>query len=96
MPTNKNKEQVENWFKSLRDQICKSFEEIEGQFQHKLVKNKPGRFVRKKWNRLKNNKNMHKSQFTVIVYYFPIYPFKGLPYRLVKFSTAFMNEERGV
>ena len=56
MPTNKNKEQVEKWFKTLRDQICKSFEEIEDNFQHKLVKEKPGRFIRKKWDRLKNNK----------------------------------------
>ena len=47
MPTNKNKEQVEKWFKTLRDQICKSFEEIEDKFQHKLVKEKPGRFIRK-------------------------------------------------
>ena len=36
--------------------MIKSFEEIEDQFQHKLVKNKPGRFIRKKWDRLKNNK----------------------------------------
>ena len=29
MLTNQNKQQVEDWFKILKDQICKSFEEIE-------------------------------------------------------------------
>ena len=47
MLTNKNKQQVEDWFKTLRDQICKSFEEIEVQFQHKLIKERPGRFSKK-------------------------------------------------
>ena len=49
MLTNQNKQQVEDWFKILKDQICKSFEEIEDQFQHKLIKEKPGRFRKKKW-----------------------------------------------
>ena len=29
MLTNQNKQQVKDWFKILKDQICKSFEEIE-------------------------------------------------------------------
>ena len=51
MTTNKNKEQTEMWFRYLRDQICKSFEEIENKFQHRLIKKKPGKFTRKKWKR---------------------------------------------
>ena len=41
MLTNQNKQQVEDWFKILKDKICKSFEEIEDQFQHKLIKERP-------------------------------------------------------
>ena len=47
MCTNKNKKKVEDWFETLRNQICKSFEEIEDQFEHKLIKQKPGKFKKK-------------------------------------------------
>ena len=53
MLTNQNKQQVEDWFKILKDKICKSFEEIEDQFQHKLIKEKPGRFREKKMEKIK-------------------------------------------
>ena len=53
MLTNQNKQQVEDWFKILKDQICKSFEEIEDQFQHKLIKERPGRFRKKKMEKIK-------------------------------------------
>ena len=36
---NQKKEIASNWFRSLRDQFCKSFEEIDG-----------GKFERKKWS----------------------------------------------
>ena len=36
MTTNKNKEQTEMWFRYLRDQICKSFEEIENRMKETL------------------------------------------------------------
>ena len=62
MLTNKNKQQVEDWFKTLRDQICKSFEEIEVQFQHKLIKERPGKFSKKKWKRLKKNKQKENKE----------------------------------
>ena len=35
---NQKKEIASNWFRSLRDQFCKTFEEIDG-----------GKFERKKW-----------------------------------------------
>ena len=50
---NKNKKQVEDWFTTLRDQICKSFIEIENQFEHKSIKKKPGTFVKKKMEKIK-------------------------------------------
>ena len=53
---NKKKESVEEWFKELRNSICLSFEEIENKFQHKIIKKKPGKFKRIKWERLKNKK----------------------------------------
>ena len=37
MLTNQNKQQVEDWFKILKDQICKSFEEIEDQFNSVVI-----------------------------------------------------------
>ena len=47
MTTNKNKEQTEMWFRYLRDQICKSFEEIENKFQHRLIKKNLGNLLEK-------------------------------------------------
>ncbi|PPR31018.1 MAG: Oxygen-dependent coproporphyrinogen-III oxidase, partial [Alphaproteobacteria bacterium MarineAlpha6_Bin6] len=52
----KKKKIVEEWFKLLRNKICSSFEEIEKKHRHKLVNSKPGKFYKKKWKRLKNNK----------------------------------------
>ena len=40
MLINKNKQQVKDWFATLRDQICESFIEIETQFEHKSIKKK--------------------------------------------------------
>jgi len=51
-----NKQNVEKWFKILRDQICESLEDIESKYQHKEIKKEPGKFSRKRWKRLKNNK----------------------------------------
>lgn len=47
------KQQVtSSWFKSLRDQICAEFEKIELEFSEKKpIKNNPGKFVRKNWDR---------------------------------------------
>ena len=56
MATNKNKEKVESWFIKLRNQICQRFEEIENNFHHNEIREKKGRFIRKKWKRLKNKK----------------------------------------
>jgi coproporphyrinogen III oxidase len=42
------KEQAENWFKDLRDQICAAFEKIEDDAE---ATHKPGRFERKSWER---------------------------------------------
>ena len=56
MIVNKNKQEVEDWFLTLRNNICESFEEIEKEFQHKTIKKKPGKFNKKRWKRLKNNK----------------------------------------
>ena len=56
VPT-KNKKEVEEWFKHLRDLICDSFESIEKEYQNNLIKKKPGKFKKKKWKRFKiNNK----------------------------------------
>ena len=42
MLINKNKQQVEDWFTALKDQICESFIKIENQFEHKSIKKKTG------------------------------------------------------
>ena len=46
-----NKQNVEKWFKILRDQICESLEDIESKYQHKEIKKEPGKFSRKRWKR---------------------------------------------
>ena len=57
LPTKKEKKEVEEWFRYLRDLICESFENIEKEFQNKLIKKSPGKFKKKKWKRFKiNNK----------------------------------------
>ena len=57
LPTKKEKKEVEEWFGYLRDLICESFENIEKEFQNKLIKKSPGKFKKKKWKRFKiNNK----------------------------------------
>ena len=54
LPTINEKKDVENWFRDLRDSICNSFEEIERNHQNSLIKKKPGKFIKKKWHRLKS------------------------------------------
>ena len=49
-----NKQRVEEWFKFLRNEICKSFEDIENKFQHPKIKLKAGKFKKKKWYRPNN------------------------------------------
>ena len=51
MVIHKDKQKVEEWFKFLRNEICKTFEDIENKFKHSKIKNKPGKFKKKKWFR---------------------------------------------
>lgn len=45
------KKEAATWFKSLRDQICASFEAIEDDHTGTLANRDPGRFERKNWER---------------------------------------------
>ena len=53
LPTKKEKKEVEEWFRYLRDLICESFENIEKEFQNKLIKKSPGKFKKKSGKDLK-------------------------------------------
>lgn len=45
------KQQAAEWFKSLRDQICASFEALEDSNSGALSNREPGRFEQKSWDR---------------------------------------------
>lgn len=51
MSTEKQKEKAKNWFESLRDQICDSFESIENDITGVYTDLDPGRFERTRWYR---------------------------------------------
>jgi len=46
-----NKEHASQWFKNLRNSICKSFEEIENIYSGEMANSEPGRFERRLWDR---------------------------------------------
>ena len=54
MVNNKDKQEIEKWFKFLRNEICNTFEDIENKFQHSKIEIKPGKFKKKKWYRSNN------------------------------------------
>jgi coproporphyrinogen III oxidase len=52
MTTEIHKQNAVSWFKSLRDDICAAFEQIEADYAHRQLADQPaGRFVRKSWDR---------------------------------------------
>ena len=51
MEIDSKKQQAADWFKSLRDQICASFETLEDTNTGPLSAREPGRFERKNWER---------------------------------------------
>ena len=51
MDTDSKKQQAAEWFKTLRDQICTSFESLEDTSTGSLSDREPGRFEQKSWDR---------------------------------------------
>ena len=45
------KSKIINYFNSLRDRICASYEEIENEYAIKFAKKTPGKFIRNIWDR---------------------------------------------
>ena len=66
LPTQKEKKEVEEWFRCLRESICQSFENIEKEFQNELIKKKPGKFERKKWKRFKTSKKGGGGEMSIM------------------------------
>lgn len=56
------KEQTTTWFSTLRDQICKEFEQLETELSGSNTKDLPvGKFEKKPWNRDKENEPNHSG-----------------------------------
>jgi coproporphyrinogen III oxidase len=53
--TEARKEKAAAWFKSLRDQICSAFEDIEDEYAARNPGLTPGRFERKEWPRTQSD-----------------------------------------
>ena len=66
LPTQKEKKEVEEWFRCLKESICQSFENIEKEFQNELIKKKPGKFERKKWKRFKTSKKGGGGEMSIM------------------------------
>ena len=66
LPTQKERKEVEEWFRCLRESICQSFENIEKEFQNELIKKKPGKFERKKWKRFKTSKKGGGGEMSIM------------------------------
>jgi len=59
MDINRKKQQAADWFKTLRDQICTSFEELEDKNAGPLSDREPGRFEKKSWDRINQTDGAH-------------------------------------
>ena len=51
LSTKNQRLETQNWFETLRDQICSSFEKLEQNYEGPKQSMHPGKFRRKKWHR---------------------------------------------
>ena len=51
LSTKNQRLETQNWFETLRDQICSSFEKLEQNYEGPKQSTLPGKFRRKKWHR---------------------------------------------
>ena len=51
LSTKNQRLETQNWFETLRDQICSSFEKLEQNYEGPKQSMLPGKFRRKKWHR---------------------------------------------